>query len=77
MKRTAAILVYNKDIEKIASFAKALSHPTRIKIIRYLVEQSYCFTGELVEILPLAQSAISQDLKELRDARLIDGVLYH
>lgn len=73
MKRTTATLNYNKDTEEVARIAKALSHPTRIKIIRYLAQQSYCFTGDLVDFLPLAQSTVSQHIKELRDAGLIEG----
>ncbi len=73
MKRTIVSLDYEKDTEELARYAKALSHPTRIKIIRYLAEQSVCFTGDLVEYLPLAQSTVSQHLKELRDAGLITG----
>ena len=73
MKRTTVTLDYNKDTEEIARIAKALSHPTRIKIIRYLAQQSYCFTGDLVDFLPLAQSTISQHIKELRKAGLIEG----
>ncbi len=73
MKRTTAIIDYNKDTEEVARIAKALSHPTRIKIIRYLAQQSYCFTGDLVDFLPLAQSTVSQHIRELRDAGLIEG----
>lgn len=64
---------YLEGTEELAKFAKALSHPTRIKILRYLANQSCCFTGELVEELPLAQSTISQHLKELKEAGLIQG----
>ncbi len=64
---------YETDTEELAKYAKALGHPTRIKIIKYLSRQNYCFTGELVDYLPLAQSTISQHLKELKDAGLITG----
>ena len=62
-----------KDIEQLARFAKALGHPIRIEIIRYLDKQNSCFTGDLVDILPVAQSTVSQHLKELKDAGLIQG----
>ncbi len=73
MKRTLKQIDYLEGTEDLAKFAKALSHPTRIKILRYLASQSCCFTGELVEELPLAQSTISQHLKELKEAGLIQG----
>ena len=64
---------YSASTEDIARFAKALGHPTRIEILRLLEKQSCCFTGDLVDIFPLAQSTISQHLKELKDAGLIQG----
>ena len=73
MKRTKTNISYLKDTEDVARFAKALGHPTRIKIIKYLSEQTYCHTGDLIDYLPLAQSTISQHLKELKDAGLIQG----
>jgi len=57
----------------LAKFAKALAHPTRVEILRLLSTQSCCFTGDLVEILPIAQSTVSQHLKELKNAGLIQG----
>lgn len=54
-------------------FAKALSHPVRIKILRLLASQACCFTGELTELIPMAQSTISQHLKALLEAGLIQG----
>jgi DNA-binding transcriptional ArsR family regulator len=59
--------------EEMARFAKALAHPTRLEILRLLSTQSCCFTGDLVEILPIAQSTVSQHLKELKNAGLIQG----
>lgn len=59
--------------EELARFAKAFAHPTRLEILRLLNTQSCCFTGDLVEILPIAQSTVSQHLKELKNAGLIQG----
>lgn len=73
MKRTNQHIEYLAETEDLARFAKALGHPTRIKILNYLENQSCCFTGDLVEVIPLAQSTISQHLKELKDAGLIQG----
>jgi len=73
MKRTKETIEYQVETEELARFAKALGHPTRIKILNYLENQSCCFTGDLLEVIPLAQSTISQHLKELKDAGLIQG----
>ena len=59
--------------QELAVFAKALSHPARIAILKVLAEKNECICGEIVEILPLAQSTVSQHLKELKDAGLIKG----
>ncbi len=73
MKRTLQDVEYIKDSEDLARFAKALGHPTRIKILQILASREFCYTGELVDELPLAQSTISQHLKELKEAGLIKG----
>lgn len=73
MNRTNQQIEYLAETEQLARFAKALGHPTRIKILNHLENQSCCFTGDLLEIIPLAQSTISQHLKELKDAGLIQG----
>lgn len=73
MKRTNQQIDYLAETERLARFAKALGHPTRIKILNHLENQSCCFTGDLLEVIPLAQSTISQHLKELKDAGLIQG----
>jgi predicted transcriptional regulator len=75
MKRTIENIEYDKNLEQLARIAKALSHPTRLLILKYLDSQSCCFTGDLVKILPIAQSTVSQHLKELKDAGLIQGEL--
>ncbi len=62
-----------KNIEQLARFAKALGHPTRVEILKHLSNSSCCFTGDLVDIFPVAQSTISQHLKELKNAGLIQG----
>ena len=61
-----------QDIE-LAKLAKALSHPARISILRTIAEQKTCLCGEVVEVMPLAQSTVSQHLKELKNANLIIG----
>jgi len=73
MKRSTKDFDYSDDTALLAKFAKALGHPARIIILKHLSNQSCCFTGDLLEVLPLAQSTISQHLKELKDAGLIEG----
>lgn len=73
MKRTLENIKYTENTELLAQFAKALAHPTRISILVYLEEQCNCFTGDLVNIFPLAQSTISQHLRELKNVGLIQG----
>jgi len=75
MKKTIENIVIKDDAEQLARFAKALCHPTRIAILKHLENQSCCFTGDLVDLFPLAQSTISQHLKELKSAGLIQGEL--
>ncbi len=75
MRRSLEKIDYQENTEALAMFAKALAHPTRIAILRHLENQSCCFTGDLVDVLPLAQSTISQHLKELKNAGLIQGEL--
>jgi len=73
MKRTNAEIIYSTDEIDLAVFAKALGHPVRLQILKLLSEQSCCFTGELTSIIPMAQSTISQHLKALLEAGLIQG----
>jgi DNA-binding transcriptional ArsR family regulator len=73
MNRTLADIDYGVDELQLASFAKALGHPVRIQIMKILISQACCYTGNLTEIIPLAQSTISQHLKALKEAGLIQG----
>lgn len=64
---------YTTDSERLARFAKALGHPARITIIEFLASQESCFFGEIHDELPIAKATVSQHLKELKDAGLIQG----
>lgn len=75
MKRTLEDIKYNEGTEELAKYAKALGHPTRIGILNYIKKKSSCYAGELIKEFPLAQSTISQHLKELKNAGLILGEL--
>lgn len=64
---------FTEGQNKIAGIAKALGHPARIAIIDYLLKVNACICSDIVDELPLAQSTISQHLKELKNAGLIKG----
>lgn len=64
---------FTQKEQDLAAFAKALSHPARIAILKVLAQKNECICGEIVEVLPLAQSTVSQHLKELKIAGLISG----
>ena len=59
--------------ERLASLAKAIGHPARIAIVRLLLQREGCICGEIVDELPLAQSTVSQHLRQLKRAGLIRG----
>ena len=65
--------ILTEEQQKIARFAKAMGHPIRIYILETLSKQSCCYSGDLSEVLPIAKSTLSQHLKELKDAGLIQG----
>jgi len=64
---------YKEDEILLARYAKALGHPARIAILNFLANSNACFCGEIVDELPIAQATVSQHLKELKDAGLIQG----
>ena len=59
----------------LSKLAKALSHPARVAILQFLLKKKTCFCGDIVEELPIAQSTVSQHLKELKQAGLIKGTI--
>jgi DNA-binding transcriptional ArsR family regulator len=67
------IINYTAEELLIAKFAKALSHPARVAIIKLLLQKQSCVCGDIVEDLPIAQSTVSQHLKELKESGLIKG----
>ena len=64
---------FTQKEQELASLAKALAHPARIAILKLLAQKNECICGEIVEVLPLSQSTVSQHLKELKNAGLING----
>jgi predicted transcriptional regulator len=67
--------IFTDKQNKLASMMKALAHPARIAIIQHLIRTNACVCGDLVDELGLAQPTISQHLKELKTAGLIQGTI--
>ena len=68
---------YSEEQIKLARYAKALGHPARVLIFEYLINNSHscCYSGDMIEILPIARSTLSQHLKELKNAGVIKGTI--
>ena len=66
---------FSDEDVNLADIAKALSHPARIKILKILTSMNACMCGDIVNLLPLSQSTVSQHLKELKRVGLIQGVI--
>ncbi len=65
--------IITEDMQRAARYAKAMGHPIRIYILELLSQQSCCYSGNLSDVLPIVKSTLSQHLKELKDAGLIQG----
>lgn len=59
--------------KKAARYAKAMGHPVRLYVLELLSNQNCCYSGDLSDELPIAKSTLSQHLKELKEAGLIQG----
>ena len=68
-----AVKKYCIKTETLAGFAKALGHPARIAIMKFLAKQDTCYFGDIHEELPIAKATVSQHLSALKDAGLIQG----
>ncbi len=66
---------FSKKEQDLAAFAKALAHPARVAILKVLAGKDECVCGQIVEVLPLAQSTVSQHLTALKAAGLINGTI--
>jgi DNA-binding transcriptional ArsR family regulator len=65
---------FNSEILEMAQFAKAMSHPVRLFILQKLSRMNTCcYSGDLVDELPVGRSTLSQHLKELKFSGLIQG----
>jgi ArsR family transcriptional regulator, arsenate/arsenite/antimonite-responsive transcriptional repressor len=66
---------FDPDDERLAVRLKALAHPARLRILDLLAARGTCICGEIVEVLPLAQATVSQHLKVLKEAGLLQGTI--
>lgn len=66
---------FSESHEKTARYAKAMAHPVRIFILNFLADRigQCCYSGDMAEVLPIARSTLSEHLKELKKAGLIQG----
>lgn len=67
--------LFSETQNAIATAAKAFAHPARVAIIQHLLEADACITGDLVQVLGLAQATVSQHLRELKDIGIIQGTI--
>lgn len=67
--------IFSKEQNELATLLKAMAHPARIAILQHLIAANACICSDLVEELGLAQATISQHLKELRNAGIIQGTI--
>ncbi len=66
---------FTADEVELAEWAKALGHPARLAILKVLAERKSCICGEIVDVLPLAQATVSQHLKALKKAGIVQGTV--
>jgi predicted transcriptional regulator len=65
--------LFSKELQNCAVLFKALGHPARLAILKYLAETRKCITGDIADEIPLGRTTVNQHLKELKDAGLIQG----
>ena len=64
---------YTERENQLARFSKAMGHPARIAILKFLSSQNDCFFGDIHEVLPISKATVSQHLTELKNSGLIQG----
>ncbi len=65
--------LFQSELQVTSMFLKALSHPARLLIIKFLADCKSCYTGDITSELPLSRTTINQHLEELKKAGLIKG----
>ena len=64
---------FDESLQELARFARVISHPARLAILKYLAESKTCVSGDISDYIPLSRTTVSQHLKELRNSGLIQG----
>jgi ArsR family transcriptional regulator len=64
---------FDQSLQDLARYAKIISHPARLAILRYLAETKTCISGDISDFIPLSRTTVSQHLKELSSAGFIQG----
>jgi len=70
---TSKTELFNDELVQSASYFKALAHPARLQILKFLAETKSCYTGDISEEIPLGRTTVNQHLKELKDSGFILG----
>ncbi|WP_439183033.1 ArsR/SmtB family transcription factor [Carboxylicivirga taeanensis] len=65
--------LFEKPLQDLAVLFKALGHPARLQILKFLGTRNSCFSGDLSEVIPLGRTTVNQHLAELKKAGLIKG----
>ena len=65
--------LFSPELQSCSTLFKALAHPARLAILKYLAETKTCITGDIADEIPLGRTTVNQHLKELKDAGLIQG----
>lgn len=65
--------LFSTELQSCSVLFKALGHPARLAILKYLAETKKCITGDIADEIPLGRTTVNQHLKELKDAGLIQG----
>src|SRR5579884_1093372 len=68
-------LIQTTDEARALLYLRALANPVRFRIVQLLAARQECVTGELVDALPLAQSTVSEHLKVLKEAGIVQGTI--
>jgi ArsR family transcriptional regulator len=65
--------LFSSDLRALSVMYKALAHPARLAVLKYLAEIKTCITGDIADMLPLGRTTVNQHLNELKEAGLITG----
>ncbi len=71
----AKFQLFDSDLQELAQLFKALGHPARLQILKFLASKNACFTGDISDELPLGRTTVNQHLNELKKAGLIQGAV--